>query len=86
MTFQVELTQIAETQIEQSYQWYRERNPEFADRLALIIINTDSLIDVVQGDNQRFSWAGALIGRSPLPKLRKIKQLSLSAFWNQDAG
>ena len=23
---------IAETQIEKAYQWYRERNPEFADR------------------------------------------------------
>ncbi|MBD1891927.1 type II toxin-antitoxin system RelE/ParE family toxin [Coleofasciculus sp. FACHB-SPT9] len=32
MTFQVEITPIAEAQIEQAYQWYRERNPEFADR------------------------------------------------------
>ncbi|MCL1473607.1 type II toxin-antitoxin system RelE/ParE family toxin [Argonema antarcticum] len=32
MTFQVEITPIAETQIEQAYCWYRERNPEFADR------------------------------------------------------
>ncbi|MBD2293651.1 type II toxin-antitoxin system RelE/ParE family toxin [Anabaena sphaerica FACHB-251] len=31
MTFQVEITPIAEKQIEQSYRWYRERNPEFAD-------------------------------------------------------
>ena len=31
MTFQVELTPIAEAQIEQAYRWYRERNPEFAD-------------------------------------------------------
>jgi len=32
MTFQVEITPIAERQIEQAYQWYREHNPEFADR------------------------------------------------------
>jgi plasmid stabilization system protein ParE len=32
MTFQVEITPIAEAQIEQAYLWYRERNPEFADR------------------------------------------------------
>lgn len=31
MAFQVELTPIAEAQIDQAYQWYRERNPEFAD-------------------------------------------------------
>lgn len=31
MTFQVEITPIAEKQIEQAYRWYRERNPEFAD-------------------------------------------------------
>jgi plasmid stabilization system protein ParE len=31
MTFQVEITPIAEVQIEQAYRWYRERNPEFAD-------------------------------------------------------
>lgn len=32
MTFQVEITLIAEAQIEQAYCWYRERNSEFADR------------------------------------------------------
>lgn len=32
MTFQVEITPIAEAQIEQAYRGYRERNPEFADR------------------------------------------------------
>lgn len=32
MTFQVEITPVAETQIEQAYRWYRERNPDFADR------------------------------------------------------
>lgn len=31
MTFQVEITPIAESQIEQAYQWYRNRNSEFAD-------------------------------------------------------
>ena len=29
---QVHLTEIAEAQIEQAYCWYRERNPELADR------------------------------------------------------
>ncbi|HAA32312.1 MAG TPA: type II toxin-antitoxin system RelE/ParE family toxin [Cyanobacteria bacterium UBA8553] len=32
MTFQVEITPIASSEIEQAYQWYRERNPQFADR------------------------------------------------------
>ena len=32
MAFQVEITPIAEAQIEQAYRWYRERNPELADR------------------------------------------------------
>jgi plasmid stabilization system protein ParE len=32
MALQVEITPVAETQIEQAYFWYRERNPEFADR------------------------------------------------------
>lgn len=31
MAFQVEITPIAEAQIDQAYRWYRERNPEFAD-------------------------------------------------------
>jgi len=31
MTFQVEITPIAEVQVDQAYCWYRERNPEFAD-------------------------------------------------------
>jgi len=31
MTFQVEITPIAETQIEKAYCWYRERNSELAD-------------------------------------------------------
>ena len=32
MAFQVEITPIAEAQIEGCYCWYRERNPAFADR------------------------------------------------------
>ncbi len=32
MTFQVEITPIAQTQIEKAYQWYRKLNPDFADR------------------------------------------------------
>lgn len=32
MAFQVNITPIAEAQIEKAYRWYRERNPEFADR------------------------------------------------------
>ncbi|MEZ2240237.1 hypothetical protein [Microcoleus sp.] len=32
MTFQVEITPIASSEIEQAYRWYRERNPDFADR------------------------------------------------------
>jgi plasmid stabilization system protein ParE len=32
MAFPVEITPIAEAQIEQAYRWYREQNPEFADR------------------------------------------------------
>lgn len=31
MAFLVEITPIAEVQIEQAYRWYRERNPQFAD-------------------------------------------------------
>lgn len=35
MAFQIEITPIAEAQIEQAYRWYRERNPEFADPLKI---------------------------------------------------
>jgi len=31
MTFQIEITPIAEFQIERAYRWYRTRNPAFAD-------------------------------------------------------
>lgn len=40
MAFLVEVTPIAEAQIEQAYQWYRERNPEFADRWFRSLMNT----------------------------------------------
>jgi plasmid stabilization system protein ParE len=40
MTFQVEITPIAETQIDQAYRWYRKRNPEFADRWFRELMNT----------------------------------------------
>ena len=32
MAFQVEITPIAEAQIDRAYRWYREPNPELADR------------------------------------------------------
>jgi plasmid stabilization system protein ParE len=40
MTFQVELTPIAEAQIDRTYRWYRKRNPDFADRLFRSLLNT----------------------------------------------
>ncbi len=40
MTFQVELTPIAEAQIDRTYQWYRERNPDFADLWFRSLMNT----------------------------------------------
>mgnify|MGYP003860545463 FL=1 len=40
MTFQVEITSIAEAQIEKAYCWYREQNPEFADRWFRGLMNT----------------------------------------------
>ena len=46
MTFQVELTPIAELQIEQAYQWYRDRNPEFADRWFRSVMNGISTLQV----------------------------------------
>jgi plasmid stabilization system protein ParE len=54
MTFQVELTQITENQIEQSYQWYRDRNPEFADRWFRGLMNT---IATLQEKPQRCTLA-----------------------------
>ncbi|NER99303.1 MAG: type II toxin-antitoxin system RelE/ParE family toxin [Symploca sp. SIO1B1] len=40
MTFQVEITPIAEAQIEQAYRWYRNRNPAFADSWFRGLMNT----------------------------------------------
>ncbi|YAF97794.1 MAG: type II toxin-antitoxin system RelE/ParE family toxin [Nodularia sp. CChRGM 3473] len=39
MTFQVEITPIAEAQIEKAYGWYREHNPEFADNWFRALMN-----------------------------------------------
>jgi plasmid stabilization system protein ParE len=54
MTFQVEITPIAEVQIEQAYQWYRERNPEFADRWFRSLMNA---IATLQEEPQRCTLA-----------------------------
>jgi plasmid stabilization system protein ParE len=54
MTFQVELTPVAEAQIEQSYQWYRDRNPDFADRWFRGLMNT---IATLQEKPQRCTLA-----------------------------
>jgi plasmid stabilization system protein ParE len=40
MTFQVEIAPVAEKQIEQAYIWYRERNPDFADRWFRSLMNS----------------------------------------------
>jgi plasmid stabilization system protein ParE len=54
MTFQVELTPIAEIQIEQAYQWYRDRNPQFADRWFRSLMNA---IATLQEKPQRCALA-----------------------------
>lgn len=54
MTFQVEITPIAESQIEKAYQWYRERNPKFADRWFRELMNA---IATLQEKPRRFSLA-----------------------------
>ncbi len=46
MAFQVEITPIAEAQIEQAYSWYRERNPEFAARWFRGLMNAISTLQV----------------------------------------
>jgi plasmid stabilization system protein ParE len=40
MTFQVELTSVAQAQIEQAYQWYRDRDPKCADQWFRGLMNT----------------------------------------------
>jgi len=54
MTFQVEITPIAESQIEKAYQWYKDRNPEFADRWFRELMNA---IATLQEKPRRFSLA-----------------------------
>jgi plasmid stabilization system protein ParE len=54
MTFQVEITPIAESQIEQAYRWYREHNPEFADRWFRGLMNA---IATLQENSQRCALA-----------------------------
>jgi len=54
MTYQVEITPIAEAQIEQAYRWHRERNPDFADRWFRSLMNT---IATLQAYPQRCSLA-----------------------------
>jgi plasmid stabilization system protein ParE len=54
MAFQVEITPIAEAQIEQAYRWYRERNAEFADLWFRGLMNT---IATLQEKPQRCSLA-----------------------------
>jgi hypothetical protein len=46
MTFQVEITPIAESQIEKAYQWYRERNPKKVSQKSLSL-QLLSLIDQI---------------------------------------
>ncbi|MEM9214851.1 MAG: type II toxin-antitoxin system RelE/ParE family toxin [Cyanobacteria bacterium P01_F01_bin.150] len=40
MTFQVDITPVAEREIEKAYRWYRKRNPDFADRWFRGLMNT----------------------------------------------
>ncbi len=54
MRFQVEITPIAEAQIEQAYCWYRDRNPEFADRWFRRLMNA---IATLQEKPQRCALA-----------------------------
>ncbi len=54
MTFQVEITPIAEAQIERAYCWYQEHNSEFADRWFRGLMNT---IATLQEKPQRCALA-----------------------------
>jgi plasmid stabilization system protein ParE len=54
MAFRVEMTPVAERQIEQAYRWFRERNPEFADKWFRGLMNT---IATLQEKPQRFALA-----------------------------
>lgn len=44
MTFRVEMTPVAEGEIEEAYCWYRDRNPEFADRWFRELMNAISTL------------------------------------------
>jgi plasmid stabilization system protein ParE len=54
MAFQVEITPIAEAQIDRAYRWYQELNPEFADRWFRGLMNT---IATLQAKPQRCALA-----------------------------
>ena len=54
MAFRVEITPIAEQQIEQSYLFYRQRNPDFVDRWFRGLMNT---ISTLQEKPRRCSFA-----------------------------
>jgi plasmid stabilization system protein ParE len=54
MAFQIEITPIAEVQIEQAYRWYREQNSEFADRWFRNLMNA---IATLQASPYRCSLA-----------------------------
>ncbi|MFN5515608.1 MAG: type II toxin-antitoxin system RelE/ParE family toxin [Cyanobacteriota bacterium] len=54
MAFQVEITPIAEKQIERAYNWYRAHNPEFADRWFRGLMNA---IATLQASPQRCGLA-----------------------------
>ena len=67
MTFLVEITPIAEAQIEQAYQWYRQQNPEFADQWFRSLMNA---IATLQENPRRCSLA---IEHEMFPE--KVRQL-----------
>ena len=46
MAFQVEITPIAEAQIDRAYRWYRERNPELADHWFRGLMNAIATLHV----------------------------------------
>mgnify|MGYP006902060646 CR=1 FL=1 len=55
MAFQVEITPIAEAQIEQAYRWYRELNPEFADRWFRGLMNAIATLQEVHSSLKTLS-------------------------------
>jgi plasmid stabilization system protein ParE len=82
MTFQVEITSIAEAQIEQAYRWYQERNPEFADRWFRGLMDT---IATLQEKPQRCALAvehKIIFRRSTSTSLWKSQKYVSSAFYD----